>query len=80
MLAPQIIQLILLGFESAITAAPQIGALIQKGKDYFKSLADQGLITKEVQNALNNRLDQAGEAAIAGEVPIAWTVEPDPGT
>jgi hypothetical protein len=70
--------IVLNGLTAALTAAPQVTILVQKAKDFFTTMAGEGLITKDQQDALHNRVDQIVEAAAEGRLPAAWSVEPDP--
>lgn len=75
---PVTIGLIMQGIEAAISAAPQVEALVVKAKDFIASLFGAGLITKATQDSLHARIDAVCAAALAGQVPPAWTVEADP--
>jgi hypothetical protein len=72
------IQLIIQGIEAAISAAPQFEEVVTKAKEFISSLTSAGLITKAVQDALHARVDIVCAAALAGDVPPEFTVEPDP--
>lgn len=75
---PPIAILVLNGLTAALTAAPQITELVVKAKDFFASLAGNGLITAEQQDQVDARIDQIVEAAKQGRLPASWDVEPDP--
>lgn len=75
---PAVALLVLNGLTAALTAAPQVMELVQKAKDFFTSMAGNGLITDAQQDALHARVDAIVEAAQNGQLPPAWSVEPDP--
>lgn len=72
---PQIAILAIQAFQAAITAAPQVEALVVKAKDYLSEMFSAGLITKEQQNALHAHVDSLCAAFLAGNVPPEFTVE-----
>lgn len=75
---PAIALMILQGLQAAIAAAPQIRSLVENGQALFASLFEAGLITKEQQDKLDARAEEICRAALAGEEPPHWLVEPDP--
>lgn len=75
---PPIAIIVLNGLTAALTAAPQVTALAEKAKDFFKSMTGGGLISSEQQDALDARVDQIVESALLGKLPPQWSVEPDP--
>ena len=77
---PVTIGMILGGIQAIIMAAPKVVALVQKAKEMISAMFSAGLITKEIQDKLHAHIDEISRAAIAGEIPPAWQVEPDPGT
>jgi hypothetical protein len=70
--------LILQGFQAAITAAPEVAALVVKAKDYITTLFEAGLISKAVQDQCHAHVDAICEAVLAGRIPPELTIEPDP--
>ena len=50
------------------------------GESEFSSdlIVWNGFITAEAQNQLNDRVTEICRAALNGEVPSSWQVEPDP--
>lgn len=77
---PPFIFLILNGLTAAITAAPQVIEIVDKGKALITSLVSADLITDVQQDQLHERVDKISEAVKRGEKPPAWDVEPDPET
>lgn len=75
---PPVVLMILGGIQAAIQEFPQIMTIVQRGKDFFSGLVDDGVITIEQQKQLNDRLDHLSESAQNGEIPRGWTVDPDP--
>lgn len=65
-------------FQAAIAAAPKVAALVVKAKEYIEALFTAGLISKEQQDQLHAHMDAAQAAALSGNTPPHWTVEPDP--
>lgn len=76
---PATLALIIQGIEAAIAAAPKVIAVAQKGKEMIAELFNAGAISIEQQHAVHSHVDAVMNAALAGETPIAWTVEADPG-
>lgn len=62
----------------AIQAAPTAKLLAEEGRKLITALFNNGLITVDVQNQLHIHIDAIQSAALAGQVPPSWTVEPDP--
>ena len=75
-----VLGLILQGILAAISAAPQVEAIVTAGKTFITSLFSSGLISIDTQNILHAYVDAHAAAAKAGVVSLAWTVEPDPVT
>lgn len=75
---PAVALLVLNGLAAALQAAPAIGELADKAKDFFTSMAGNGLITDQQQDALHSRVDSIVAAALEGKLPPEWEVEPDP--
>jgi hypothetical protein len=71
---------ILQGILAAISAAPQIEAIVTAGKAWITALFSNGLISLDTQNILHAYVDAHWAAAKAGVIPLSWTVEPDPVT
>lgn len=69
---------IITGIRLAIQAAPQAVDILKKAKAFITSLFSAGLITKEEQQRAHDHLDALQAAALAGEVPPHWQVDPDP--
>lgn len=69
---------ILAAFQGAISAAPQVLALVQQAKDFFAGLFSAKAITKAQQDALWAAIDAHAQMVKAGIVPPHWQVEPDP--
>lgn len=61
-----------------IAAAPVIEDEVKKAKDLITELFSKGLISKAQQDELHAFCDADQAAALAGEVPEAWIVRPDP--
>lgn len=70
--------LIIQGIMAAIAAAPQIEALVISGKEFIKQMFSAGLIDKATQDAAMVYVDAVCAAAIAGIIPPAFQVQPDP--
>ncbi len=63
-----------------LAAAQNIPKVVQDWTAFIKNLVGAGVITKADQDALMAYLDDCLLAWAKGEVPPAWTVEPDPPT
>lgn len=61
-----------------IAAAPDVIAFAGKVKQWISDMFTSNLITAEAQNQLNDRVTEICRAALNGEVPSSWQVEPDP--
>jgi hypothetical protein len=72
------VALIISGIQAAIAAAPQVKELAISAKNFIAGMFTAGLITKEVQDQAHAHVDAVCAAALAGQVPPAWTVEADP--
>lgn len=70
--------LVLQAIQAAITAAPGVINIIQKGKEMISSLFEAGLINKAQQDALHLEVDAIAAMVEAGITPPHWQVEPDP--
>lgn len=74
---PLVLQII--GILNLITlATPEAIKVYDRAKDLFNTLFAGGLITKAQQELLMNWADQHQAATLAGEIPPALQVEPDP--
>lgn len=69
---------ILQGIQAALSAAPQVEAVITAAKEWLDALADNGVIPSATQNALHAWVDTHAEIVAAGITPPAWQVQPDP--
>jgi hypothetical protein len=79
-MTPQEIALLAQGLQAAIAATPQVIAVAQKAADLIKELATAEAITVEQQDALQAHMNAVMDAALAGENPPHWKMEPDPTT
>lgn len=70
--------LILQGILAAISAAPQVEAIVTAGKNYISSLFSSGLISADTQNVLHAYVDAHWASVKAGIIPPAWQVDADP--
>lgn len=70
--------LIIQGIQAAITLAPGAIKIVEAAKAMIESLFQAGVISAQEQNALFAHVDALQAAVLAGEVPPAWRVEPDP--
>lgn len=73
-----LLPLILEGIQAAISAAPGVVDVVEKGKALITSLFTAKLISKEVQDALHAHIDAHAALVAAGIVPPHWQVDPDP--
>lgn len=64
--------------QSLMAVAPDVIAFGYKAKGWIDDMFSLGLIPAEVQNALHARLTELCRAALNGETPKHWQVEPDP--
>lgn len=76
---PAAVALAIQGIMALVAAMPQIEAVAQEAKKFFAGLFKAGLITADVQNALNNHVDSIQALWKAG-VPAEFQVQPDPVT
>lgn len=76
---PPVVFIALNAIQAAITAFPQVKAIVLKGKEFITSLFTAGAITKAQQDALHQHIDDISEAIQRGEIPEGWDVEADPG-
>lgn len=75
---PAIILQILQAIYAAMSAAPTVIEIANKGKELISALFSAKAISKEVQDALHASIDARAALHAAGVVDPAWTVEPDP--
>ena len=64
--------------QGLIAIAPDVIAFAAKVRGWIAEMFSSGLISAETQNALNNRVTEICRAVLNGEVPVHWTIEPDP--
>lgn len=75
---PPIVFTVLAAIQAAIQAAPQVKAVVVKGKEFIGALFSANIITKEQQDQLFARVDEISAAFKDGKQPPHWDVEPDP--
>lgn len=73
-----ILNTILQGVLAAVSAAPQVQAVIAGAKGIISGLVEAKMITVEQQDALHGWVDTQAKLAAVGITAPAWTVEPDP--
>lgn len=78
MLPPATILLIIQGLQAALTAAPQVVALVEHAYGVIAELFKAGLIDQATQNTLRSHVDSVMEELLAGRVPPEFRVDPDP--
>lgn len=64
--------------QGMMALAPDVILFAAKVKGWINDLFTSGLISAEVQDALHARVSEICRAALAGETPKHWQVEPDP--
>jgi hypothetical protein len=64
--------------QGLMAAAPDIIAFGGKVKGWLQDMFGSGLITKQQQDDLNQRVNDICVAALTGKLPASWQVEPDP--
>jgi hypothetical protein len=62
----------------AIAAAPTVIAIVEKAREFISAMFGAGLISIEQQNALHTFVGECQAAALNGQPPPHWVVEPDP--
>lgn len=77
-MGPEVIGLVLTGFQAAIAAAPKIAEVVSAAKDFFTALFEADLITEAQQDKVHAHIDAIAAAFEEGKTPPAWTVESDP--
>lgn len=65
-------------FQAIIKAAPDVAKAVENIRNFITGLFGAGVISKAQQDYLHSQVDSFVAAFTAGEVPPAWTVEPDP--
>lgn len=75
---PAAIALAIQGLLALLNAAPQVEAIATRVRDMFRQMAQAGLITAEVQNALDARVEADLALFRNGVVPPEYQVQPDP--
>lgn len=75
---PATVLLVLQAIQAAISAAPGVVDIVEKGKALISSLFAAGVITKDQQDALHLQVDAIAAMVAAGITPPHWQVEPDP--
>lgn len=70
--------IILQGVLAAVSAAPQIEAVITSAKNFITSLVEAKIIPAALQGSLHAYVDAHAALAAAGVTPPAWKVEADP--
>jgi hypothetical protein len=75
---PITIGTIIAALQAGIEAAPKVVALVVKAKNAISALVGAKLVSIEQQAAIWDHLEAVSKAALAGETPPAWLVEPDP--
>ena len=64
--------------QGLIVIAPDVIEFAAKVKRWITDMFSSGLITAGQQHTLNERVTDICRAALNGQVPEAWRVEPDP--
>jgi hypothetical protein len=75
---PATLMLIVQGVGAAISAAPQIEAVVVSAKNFITSLFEGGVITIDQQAAVHSHIDALVAAANSGTVPPEFQVGADP--
>jgi hypothetical protein len=75
---PATLALIAQALQLAIAAAPEVIAVSQKVTELIEELFKADAISIEQQTALKDHMDAVMTAALSGQEPPHWTVEPDP--
>lgn len=76
-MTPQVIAL-MAAIQSLMLVVPDVIAFGYKAKGWIDDMFSLGLISAEVQNTLHARVTEICRAALNGETPKHWQVEPDP--
>lgn len=64
--------------QGLMAIAPDVILFAADVKSWIANMFSRGLISAEVQNALNGRVNDICGAFLTGKVPTAWQVEEDP--
>lgn len=64
--------------QGVMAIAPDAVALAGKVKSTIDEMFRQGMISPDVQNTLHARVNTICQAALNGQEPDHWKVEPDP--
>jgi len=72
-----IVSSIVSAIQLAVAAAPAVEDVIGKTKAWISSLFGAGVIDAATQNALHAHVDAIAAAALAGNEPPEFKVEPD---
>lgn len=75
---PATIMLILEGLQAAVSAAPKVAELVTSAHALIDGLFTAKAISADVQNALHKSIDARAALALAGVMPDAFKVRPDP--
>lgn len=75
---PPIVLSIIALINAAAASGPQVAKLMAQARDLFAMLFRGGIITVEQQEKLKSWADEHERAVLAGEIPPALQVEPDP--
>lgn len=74
---PPVALIIFQAIQAAITEAPEIAAIVTKGKEFISSLTAGGIISVQQQNDLHARIDAHCEAVLKGEYAPWWNDQPE---
>jgi hypothetical protein len=75
---PQIVLTIIELIRAAISAAPQVIEVVQGARATIDALFTGKIITVEQQDKLHQHVNDLLDAALTGETPPEFNVEPDP--
>lgn len=64
--------------QSLMLVTPDVIAFAYKAKGWIDDMFGLGLIKADIQNACHARVTELCRAALNGEVPKHWQIEPDP--
>jgi hypothetical protein len=78
MLNPAEIMLIVQGIQAAISAAKEVGPIIEAAKNWITTLFEKGLISKATQDLVHAHVDAWAASVASGTTPPEFTVEADP--
>lgn len=77
-ITPEVVVLIVQSIEAVIKAAPELVKVAEAAKTWIAAMFQTGLIDVQTQYMLFAHVDALVLAALNGEPPPAWAVEPDP--